>query len=209
LGDDRLAVIAYHDMIADALATIETASRIDWYTDYPDIPPDLYPVCIFDGLRSVEGAENLYLTITDYSLEIARRLALGSPVRLVIGGELGSSAGNIQVAAKVTGVVPAHSLVLKFVVVEDDVWYNRYEHKIFDAVARDLLDDEPLALAEIGDSVLVERAFAVAETWTLDNLDVIAFIQDIDTREVIQSARLRHEEPGLSEQPARGRRSGR
>ena len=100
-------------------------------------------------------------------------------------------------------------MVLKFALVEDDVRYNGYFAKIFDAVARDLLDDEPLTLAAIGDSVPVERSFPVAETWTLDNLDVIAFIQDIDTREVIQSARLRHEVPALSEQPARGRRSGR
>jgi hypothetical protein len=209
-GSDRLAVIAYHDLTqTDGLATGETVSRIDWYTDYSDIPEDQWPISIFDGLRTVEGAISVEQAISEYGFEVGQRLAAGSPVRLTIEGEIGSTAGSVEVVAKVTGVVPAHQLVLKFAVIEDDVRYNGYFAKIFDAVARDLLDDEPLSLEAIGDSVTVERSFPVAETWTLDNLDVIAFIQDIDTREVIQSARLRHEELGLSEQPARGRRSGR
>ena len=38
-GSDRLAVIAYHDLTeTDGLATGETVSRINWYTDYTDIP---------------------------------------------------------------------------------------------------------------------------------------------------------------------------
>jgi hypothetical protein len=195
LGSDRLAVISYHDMIADALATPETAARIDWYTSFPGIPQEQFPIAIFDGLRTVEGAVTVEQTIAEYGFEIGQRLALGSPVRLRMAGEIGPSAGSIEVSARVTGIVPAHQLTLKFVVIEDDVWYDRYAAKIFDAVARDLLEDEPFTLTAIGDSlaVPVERTFPVGGAWVVDNLDVIAFIQDMDTREVIQSARLRGE----------------
>lgn len=192
-GSDRLAVIAYHDLTqTDGLATGETVSRIDWYTKYTDIPEDQWPISIFDGLGTVEGAISVEQAFYEYGVKVEQRLAAGSPVRLTIEGEIGSTAGSVEVAAKVTGVVPEHQIVLKFAVIEDDVRYDGYWADIFGAVARDLLDDEPLALA-IGDSIVVQRSFPVAETWTLDNLDVIVFIQDVDTREVIQSARLRSE----------------
>jgi hypothetical protein len=132
-------------------------------------------------------------TVAEYGFEISQRLAVGSPVRLTATGEIGASQGSMEVGVKVTGVLSAHPLVLRAVVVEDDVRYNGYFAKIFNAVARDILEDEPLSVAAIGDSVKVERAFSVGEGWAVDNLDVIAFIQDMETQEVLQSVRLRAE----------------
>lgn len=191
---ERLTVVAYHDLTAtDGLATDETVARIDWYTDDPAIPEDQWPIVIFDGLRTVEGAVSVEQAASEYAFEIGQRLAAGSPVRLSLAGEIGPDAGNVTAGVKVTGILSGHPLVMRMVLIEDDVRYNGYFAKIYDAVARDLLEEEPLALTAMGDSVAVERSFPVEEGWALDKLDLIAFIQDTGTREVIQSARLRHE----------------
>jgi hypothetical protein len=63
----------------------------------------------------------------------------------------------------------------------------------YDFVARDLPADERLDLVAIGDSVTVQRQFSVDGSWIPDNMDVIVFVQDLATKEVIQSARLRHD----------------
>jgi hypothetical protein len=73
------------------------------------------------------------------------------------------------------------------------VRYKGYFADIYDFVARDLLEDEALEIAAMGDSVLVERVFPIDAAWTVDNLDVVAFIQDIDSREVLQAVRLKQD----------------
>jgi thiol-disulfide isomerase/thioredoxin len=196
-GRGKLAVIAYHDLTAmDGLATDETVARIDYYTASdidPRIPENQWPIAIFDGLRTVEGAVSVEQAVSEYGYEISQRIAVGSPVRLSVTGDIGAEEGSIEVGARVTGVLSGHPLVMRLAVIEDDVRYNGYFAKIFDAVARDLLDDEPLTLEAIGDSVAVQRTFPAGEGWTLDNMDVIALIQDTETREIVQAARLRHD----------------
>ncbi|MFH1220263.1 MAG: hypothetical protein V1694_07390 [Candidatus Eisenbacteria bacterium] len=192
IGAGRLAVVAYHDMTeSDGLASDETVARIDWYTKNPGIPGDEWPIAIFDGLRTVERAPTVAQARADYRVEITRRIEAGSPIRLTTEGELETSGGNVAVGVKVTGRLTSDPLVLRFAVIEDDVRYNGWYADIFDFVTRDLLADDSLTVAAIGDSVGVERAFAVDETWNAANMDVVAFVQDTVTREVIQSARLR------------------
>jgi hypothetical protein len=193
VGPSALAVVGYHDMpLRDGLATDETAARIDWYTA-SGVPANQWPIVIFDGLSLVEGAETPEDARVAYAAKAADRQAVGSPVRLTIEGTLGPSEGSVAVGAKVVASLRDSTTVMQIVVVEDQVRYNGYFAPIYDFVARDLLEDEALEIAAIGDSVLVERTFPISGTWTLDNLDVVAFIQDTGTREIIQAVRLRQE----------------
>jgi hypothetical protein len=198
IGPARLAVVAYHDKPADApnsdgLATDESDARIGWYTTDTNYFPEQWPVAVFDGLHPVAGAETVDGAATLYDFEITGRRDLPSPIRLELAGDIGASSGNVAASLKVAGRLPADQLVLHFVVVEDEVNYNGYFAKMFDFVTRDILDDYPVTLAAVGDSVRVDRAFPVEAGWNAANLDVIAFVQDTATREVIQAARLRHE----------------
>ncbi|MFZ1947929.1 MAG: hypothetical protein WAW06_10330 [bacterium] len=193
VGVPSLAVVGYHDLTAsDKLATDETVERIDWYTS-TGIPADQWPIVLFDGGSSVEGAETPEDARALYAAKIAQRLAVGSPVRLTIAGTLGSGEGSVAVGVKVLASLPGGAPVMHLVVVEDSVRYKGYFADIYDFVARDLLEDEALTIAAAGDSVLVERVFPVGETWAVDNLDVVAFIQDTESREIIQAVRLKQD----------------
>ncbi len=198
IGTDRLTVVAYHDKPPDApnsdgLATDETDARIGWYTADPNYFPDSWPVAVFDGLRPQLGAENVVAATSLYRFEIASRLDLVSPIRLGLTGEIGQMGGSVVARVEAAGGLSGHPLVLHFVLIEDDVSYNGYFAKVFDFVARDILDDYPLTLAAIGDTARVDRSFSISEMWVAAKMDVIAFVQDTATREVIQAARLRHE----------------
>jgi len=198
IGTDRLAVVAYHDKPlagpnSDGLATDETDSRVGWYTADENYYPEQWPVAVFDGLRPLVGAETAEQATALYRFEIESRLDLVSPIQLALTGELGSTSGVVTADVKLAGRLSGDPMVLRFVVIEDGVSYNGYFAKIFDFVARDILDDYVLSLAAIGDSVLVERDFAIQAGWVTDNLDLIAFVQNTSTREVLQAARLRHE----------------
>jgi hypothetical protein len=196
-GRANLSVVAYHDWRAgnpasDLLGTEETIARIQWYTLDPAFPgrPGWWPTAIFDGLRVVEGAETVGGAESNYTVEIQMREAVGSPVRLTIEGKFGAGEGSIRAGVKATGRLPVGSLVLRCVVVEDHVLqYTSY----YDFVARRVLEDRPLAIAEIGDSTSAEWTFPIDESWNLGKVDVVVFVQNDNGREILQSGRL-HEE---------------
>ena len=183
-GADSLCVIAYHDLAppADPFATAETVARIDWYMGASWAS---WPNVIFDGAGEVLGAESAAAAAAAYRAQIDARKAVGSPVSMRIAGSPGS--GSVTVTVKVREALTTTANVLRVVVVEDDLIAAAHE---YDFVARDLLDEEPLSVAAVGDSAVVTRSVVVAPEWNQSNLDVIAFVQDDLTKEVLQSVRL-------------------
>jgi hypothetical protein len=98
----------------------------------------------------------------------------------------GPVSGSVTVTVKVRESLTTTANVLRVVVIEDDVIAAAHE---YDFVARDLLDDEPLSVAAVGDSAVVTRTITVDSSWNVNNMDVIAFVQDDLTKEVLQSIR--------------------
>ena len=194
VGSDDLCVLAYHDTPErDGLATDATVARIDWYTANPAFPgqADVWPTAVFDGLRVVEGAGSVDQAVTDYGAEVAYRGGVASPILLGMEGEITETGGYVRVTVEARGTLPDGGLVLRLVVTEDDVSYPGTFMDRFDFVARDLLEDVTLPLGFVGDSTTVERTFGIGDSWVSDALDVVGFVQDQVTMEVIQSVRLR------------------
>jgi hypothetical protein len=196
MGRSNLCVLGYHDKPEqDRLATAETVARIDWYTDDPTFPGEegVWPTAVFDGLRVVEGAPTVAQAKADYEFEIGARQEMGSPLTVRIGGDVGDESGDVTVTVRVEDDLPGGPLALRIAVVENDVFYTIGPPRTFDFVVRAMLTDELLSLADLGDSVQVTRGFAVEEEWDSPEIDVVAFVQDTSTREVVQAARLKTE----------------
>ncbi len=198
MGPGAILVVAYHDKPtdapdSDALATDQTDERIAWYTDNSGFPGevDTWPTVVFDGLRIVEGALTAEQAEISYSLEITTRAQAASPISLRIGGDIGADHASVNAVIRAEDAPPGGSLVLRLVLVENDVKYRGYFATRFDFVARLLAEDEALGLVAVGDSVSIERQFEVDPSWVVENLDVIAFVQDTGTMEIIQSGRLK------------------
>ncbi|MGD8627534.1 MAG: hypothetical protein PVH52_00500 [bacterium] len=196
MGRDKISVIAYHDRPdIDRFSSPEMDARIAWYTDNPafPVPADRWPTVVFDGLRTVVGAEDPEATEASYRIEIASRAETGSPLSITLAGDISTGQGDVTVRVRAEDQVPEGSWVLRIVVIEDDLPYRFGFSDEYDFVARLLLDDETLTAEAPGDSMLVERDFTVDETWVPENMDVIAFVQNTVTMEVIQSGRLKLE----------------
>jgi len=198
MGAETMSVIAYHDKPTDApdsdgLATDQTDERIAWYTDNPGFPgtADTWPTVVFDGLRIVEGAYTAEEAETAYRLETDLRAEMPSPISLRLEGEIGADQGSVSVVVRAEDMPPEGSLTLRLVLSERDVKYRGYFATRYDFVARLLMDDAALGFEAVGDSVNIQRQFEVDPSWVLENLDVIAFVQDTGTMEVIQSGRLK------------------
>ncbi len=186
-GADRLCVVAYHDL--PPVGTDETIDRIDWYTDNDDFPGEegTYPTAVFDGGRIVVGSSSVPVAQADYEFEIELRQAIGSPLLLRLVGDLGGARASLTAKVRVMDPLPAGTYILRTVVVEDDI---SFAHELFPYVARALLDDEMFTLTAVGDSTEMIYGVTIDPSWNPANLDAIAFVQNDDTMEIVQSARL-------------------
>ncbi|MGD9141434.1 MAG: hypothetical protein PVJ42_07830 [bacterium] len=194
MGKAGLSVVGYHDWKAgnpssDLLGTEETVARIQWYTDDPTFPgrAGWWPTVVFDGLRVVEGAETVEGAQAGYAAEIGMREEKGSPVRLTLAADLGAAGGSVRAGVKATGRLPEGPLTARCVIIEDHVYQRGF---YYDFVARRVLEEGPLAIADIGDSVSVEWTFPVDDSWNLAEIDAVVLIQNDAGREILQSGRL-------------------
>jgi hypothetical protein len=197
MGKSGLCVVGYHDWrggdpASDLLGTEETVGRIQWYTDDPSFPgrAGWWPTVVFDGLRIVEGAETVEGAQANYATEIQMREEVGSPVRLSLTADLGGDEGSVQMGIKATGRLPEGPLRARCVVIEDHVYQRGF---YFDFVARRVLEERALAIAEIGDSTSAEWTFPIDDSWNMGKVDVVVFVQNDAGREILQSRRLLEE----------------
>jgi hypothetical protein len=193
-GADKFCVIAYHydddpQIPPDPVATEETNARCDWYYENTDVGGSYarFPLAIFDGDRFIVGAEDTTTTKQAYAFETDLRREVRWPISLELSGDIGSGRGNVTMRVRVLETLTGGPNVVRAVVVEDGIVSGSYH---FDFVARDLLDPETLTVSAVGDTALVERSFTVEPSWNESELDVVVFVQDESTAEILQSARL-------------------
>ena len=201
-GADEFCVVTYHfenEQYWDPVATEEQVERIEWYYSNHEGPdPEseeddvghyetVYPLVIFDGGRFVVGANTVNQTKANYRTEIDYRRSTMSPLSLSLTGNISGGRGSVTVTVNVHDSLGIDPHVLRIVVIESGIVVGS-DH--FDFVARDILDEETLAVSGAGESVDVVRGFTVDAGWNTENMDVIAFVQDDSTGEILQSGRL-------------------
>ena len=190
-GADSLCVVGYHYWREgysppDPLATDETSDRIEWYAG--GVPS--MPRATFDGLRYVSGAPSVTEAKENYRIEIDARKEELSPVALELTGEIDGTRGSVTARVEARETLGAGPNVLRVVVFENDVLSLG---DIYEFVTRDILDEEVLTVTAPGDTAVVTRDFVLDPGWDADEIDVVAFVQDDSTKEVLQSARLTRE----------------
>ena len=188
-GEGNLSVVSYHDEPpGDPLATPETLARCDWYYAFPEFShlDGHYPTTLFDGLTYDSGAADITATEIAYRTQIEARQDVGSPVSIELQGEIGGERGSVTATVRVHHQLPESSYTLRMMIIESEIWDGAHFASF---VVRDMLDDEPLTVDAVGESLVVSREFALGE-WNAEHLDIVALVQDDSTAEVIQSGRL-------------------
>ncbi|MCK4512649.1 hypothetical protein KAW64_12970, partial [bacterium] len=180
LGEENLSVVSYHDEPpGDPLATPETLARCDWYYAFPEFShlDGDYPTTLFDGLTYDSGAADTTATKIAYRMQIEARRAVGSPVSIELLGEIGGGRGSVTATVRVHYQLSESSYTLRMMIIENDVWDGVH---FANYVVRDMLDEEPLAVSAVGESLVISREFALGE-WDPQHLDIVALVQDDST----------------------------
>lgn len=184
---DSLIIIAYHRrVLGDTLSPQYVENRKSfYYTSGGE------PAVLFDGtgpIWTTDPTQN-YQT---YKTHIINRRNYKSPLRIKLESQIQTNTCNIKATIIPTDIINASNLRLFFIVCEDSVRFTlagAYD-SIFNHVMRAMVPDQNgiACTLTLGDSLTREVSFILNQAWNTTQLKVISFIQDISTKEVLQSA---------------------
>jgi len=183
---DSIVVIKYHPSTSDPFYHSEAVTRLNYYGVTG------YPTTVFDGVNKVVGGwSGQYAT---FESEYNERISIPSPVQVSITLDFD------PITRQVTSVVYVEAesdlppgAVLRYVVVEDSIFYTWIGRDVCRDVFRDMLPDPsgiPLNLTA-GQSLSDTIIFSLPEQWMEPYVYFLAFIQDDNTKEILQADKKR------------------
>ncbi|MCX7994157.1 MAG: Omp28-related outer membrane protein [candidate division WOR-3 bacterium] len=182
---DSLAVIAYHRRaLGDTLSPPYVAVRESLYNIQTS------PIVVFDGLQKIqtEKPEDNYPVYKNCIIsERNRKTKLRLNLESTLKGDVVSLKVNIVVIDSIKD--SEHRLFI--VLVEDSVFFKQVgaPDSIFYFVMRKMIPDAKGITVNLvyPDSLIEERNCLIQSNWNVNKLGVVAFVQDMETKEVIQA----------------------
>jgi hypothetical protein len=157
----------------------ENAARNDYYDNL--FAPHLF----LDGSIDAGRDHNVWEAIL---ADMANR---ESQVDITISNTLNGFQGSATATIISCEDLSDRNLMTRFVITESEIEFDAPNGKnIFHQVMRDMLPNptgEPLALVP-ETKVQLTRDFTIDPSWNPDHLHLVVFVQDDDTREILQSA---------------------
>lgn len=183
---DSLAVIAYHRRITgDTLSPEYVSTREALYGITTS------PSTVFDGISGVVQTEDPSQNYPIFKGWIIQRRNVSSSLKLSMEIDVVSSSVNLTLHIVSIDSVEDGDYRLFLVLYEDDVYFAQAgaPESTFHYVVRKMVPDEqgiPIDLF-YPDSLVKEIDFNLQSDWNQDKCGIVAFIQDIDTKEVVQA----------------------
>lgn len=166
------------------LGTAEVNDRINWYgvTGFPTV--------LFDGGSPVVGGTAYIATGAAYDPLVTAGIAQPSPLAIRINSvDLVQPDGSINFDVTVAETMPdIGNVVVRVFIMENNLVYQT---KTYTDVIRDILPVQALTVSTLGQVQHVSMNFAVDPTWKLNDLWAVVFIQDDDTKSILQSESTR------------------
>jgi hypothetical protein len=177
-------MVHFEHHYGDGFETPETAERSEWY----DVTS--HPHTRFDGLRPVIGATDCLSATVNFRNRILARLNEThdlSPVEITGSYSMGEGQVSMSAAYRLDDPYSLGNIRASLLVYEDNVFFccgpggnDTWQH-----VTR-TIHDEPIVLLNENDEVTVGATIPIDPSWNSDELHFIAYLQDLDTMEIIQ-----------------------
>jgi hypothetical protein len=170
----------------------EANTRFYWYpeTYLPRYPfwKHWTPTLWLDGVQDVMESDTIAHTWSVYRGEIEARLAIPSPVEMDIQVFYGakSDTGTVHVEVVATDPISFTNLHLNLAIIESNLSYSGSN---FNQVLRDYFPSTTgvsFSIAQ-GDTFTHSEDFVIQGAWDEEECDIVAFVQDRTTRDVLQS----------------------
>ena len=180
------------------VAVIENHNGDDYANDYSNARNSYYgisgyPTAIFDGLEKVVGGNHTTSMYPTYLPIYEARAAIRSAFSVQLYGE-NTSGNHYDVTGMIykLGPTSVENVVLHIVVTESHIpesWQGQ-EHLNF--VTRLMLPDENGTIVDVlgNDYIEVNESFTIHENWLTENCELVYFLQNTDTKEILQGGKV-------------------
>lgn len=153
-----------------------------------------YPTGVFDGLLRYVGGNNTTSVFPSYLPLYQERAPLKSPVAINIFGTNEGDAYDITVRVDKVANLAYPNLVLHFALTESEIQYSWQGQTHFNFVNQMMLPSHlgteiDMLNAEIGEHDYILN-FNRESAWVSEHCELVAFIQNADTKEVIQANKV-------------------
>lgn len=183
-----VAIVEYHSSSSDPFYNNYALYRKNYYGSM--VPG--YPTAIFDGVLSVVGGSHSSSMYPYYLPRYNQRKAINSSFTIDIAGEhIGL---DYDVTITVTKVATSTNMVLQLALTESHIPYSWQDQDSLHWVERLMVPNQygtPLDFSGHGHDVnIIALTFTLASGWVADNCELTAFVQDNDTKEVLQGTKV-------------------
>lgn len=152
-----------------------------------------YPTAVFDGVISFVGGSATQSMYPNYLPIFEGRADIRTAFEVGLYGSM-TSPGEYTVLGTISKLGPAmnQNVVLHIVLTESHIpesWQGQ-DHLNF--VTRLMMPDENGTVVDVAanDYIEVEESFTMDGTWVLDECELVYFLQDTDTKEILQGGKV-------------------
>jgi hypothetical protein len=181
----KVAAIAYHG--GDIYENPVSRARLDYY---PAITG--YPTVMFDGTLSYVGGEHSISMYNNYVPLVEQRLVKPAYAKVSLAQDILFSGNTLSAQVNIQSLSPVRNenLVLHAALTESKIpeaWQDMTE---LNALERFFFADSTGTAVDLSDkSEQVAVQYTIDPSWELENLELIVFLQDKVTKEIINGAK--------------------
>ncbi len=181
---DPVAIIENHN--GDPYATTMSNARNSYYGITG------YPTAWFDGRNAVVGGSHTTSMYPQYISRVNSRMTVPTSFLLGITGSNDGDNYTINVNIQKVADYQVENCVVHLALTESDIQYNWQGQTEMNFVSRIMVPNQngtPITMAT-GETLDVPLSFTFNNTWVKDNCELIAWVQNNTTKEVMHCAKV-------------------
>ncbi len=183
----------YSDDLLNQASTADASGRNNYYGPYFSTPRGF-----FDGTAQSSG-------YSQWDENFDEMLSINSPVKLELSGSKEDDIITIKADATFGSGTSFGSSVIHFIVVEDVIYAGRNGISAHKNVMRKMAATPAGESIQTSGTQSVGKSITLEQNWNAVNTSVVVFIQNVDSKEVYQSATIDYNEltiTDINDEPA-------
>jgi PKD repeat protein len=183
-----VAIIEYHSSTSDPFYNSYAGYRMGYYGSMVGG----YPTAIFDGVLTVVGGSHNQSMYPYYLPKYNQRKAIPSSFTIDVAGSNSGLDYNIIITVNKVAETTSNNIVLHVVLTESHIPYNWQGQTSLEWVERLMIPNQyGTTLDFSADSTnTVALSFSLDPQWVADNCELTVFVQDNNTKEVLQGTKV-------------------
>jgi PKD repeat protein len=150
------------------------------------------PMAFFDGLSPIVGGFSNQSMYTYYYPKVQARMDIPSPLTIEAWGTHSGLNYNVTIRLHKVTEITGSNIKLHLAITESNIFYVWENQSELNYVNRLMVPDQNGTLLDFSDSIIVvPLTFSLNPGWAYLNLDLDAFVQNMQTKEILQGYKVK------------------